>query len=94
MSGNQLKVSYRDADLKVEFDKHQSARLLINNISRHEQRADSLPCTLRLTSTVQTAYEWHEFIEAIVHFDEETVSVQLIANNTEVANESFQREKV
>ena len=94
MSVNQWQVSYRDADLKVEFDQHQSARLVINNVSRHEQRAESLPCTLRLTSTVQTDYEWHEFIEAIVHFDEETISVQLIANNTEVANKSFPREEM
>lgn len=92
MSDKQLQVAYRDAELKVEFDSTPSARLLINNISRQEDQADVVPCTLRLSSTVQTDYEWHEFIEAIVRYESDSVSIQLLANNTELANKSFQLE--
>lgn len=91
MSKSQLQVVYRDADLKVEFSPEPSVRLLINDISRQEETADEVPCTLRLSSTVQTDYEWHEFIEAIIRYDEETVSIQLLANNAELANKQFQR---
>ncbi len=91
MSDNQLNTIYRQAALKVEFDPEPRARLFINNIKRQERAAEQTPCTLRLSSSVQTDYEWHESIEAIVNYEEDQVSVRLTANHTQLAARTFHR---
>jgi len=84
-----LQIDYRNADLKLEFDEGPSARLYINNIQRVQETADQTPCTLRLSSSVQTDYEWHEFIEAIVTFGEDETIALIVASNTQIARETF-----
>jgi hypothetical protein len=63
-----------------------AATLLINGVTRDEARYQSGACTLRLTSTVQTDYEWHEFIEAIIDVTVDKVNIRLLASNTELAS--------
>jgi hypothetical protein len=63
-----------------------AATLRVNGITRDEASSQSNTSTLRLTSTVQTDYEWHEFIEAVVYVTDATVNMRLLASNTEVAN--------
>ena len=63
-----------------------AATLMINGVTRDEVKCQSNTSTLRLTSTVQTDYEWHEFIEAIVDVTKDTVNIRLLASNTEVAS--------
>ena len=84
-----LEVEYRNAALRVEIDSDRSARLFINNIQRMHESLTALPGTLRLSSSVQTDYEWHEFIEAIVTCDETETTVLLTASNAEIACETY-----
>lgn len=90
-----LEVEYRNAALRVELDSDRSARLLINNIQRMRESLTTLPGTIRLSSSVQTDYEWHEFIEVIVTFSEQENSICLRASNVEIACETYpaQRDK-
>ena len=89
MAHTHLSTQYGQIRLRVEFDPAPGARLLINDIQRDEQCGSQVPCILRLSSTVQTGYEWHEHIEAVVHYEPDCVSVRLVANNTELAHRTF-----
>ncbi|MBD3649318.1 MAG: hypothetical protein HUJ31_18130, partial [Pseudomonadales bacterium] len=69
-----------------------NARLLINGLVREQrQTSPGKPVTLKLGSSVQTDYEWHEFIEGIVHYDTNRITAKIIANNAEVASGDFDR---
>ena len=80
-----LEVQYHDARLRVEIDDN-CARLYINGLLRDEASAGN--GTQRLSSTVQTDYEWHEFIEAVV-VRGDGVDVSLVANSQELAHEHY-----
>lgn len=82
---NTLKTNYRGADLRLELE-NDAARLLINGISRDQGKVTT---SLRLSSTVQTDYELHEFIQAIIIRNDNTVTAKLVAGNTDIASESF-----
>ena len=84
-----LEVEYRNAALRVELDNDRSARLFINNIQRMHESLTTLPGTLRLSSSVQTDYEWHEFIEVIVTCSEKEIIISLRASNAEIACETY-----
>ena len=84
-----LEVKYKNAALRVETGGNQSAALFINNIQRMQASLTTLPGTLRLSSSVQTNYEWHEFIEVIVTFDEKEITISLRASNSEIACETY-----
>ena len=96
-----LKVEYKNAALRVELETGGSAGLFINNIQRMHsslgtlQRTlqGTLQRTLRLSSSVQTDYEWHEFIEATITFNEKEISVSLCASNVEIAFETYPAQK-
>ena len=83
-----MEITYRDARLRVDTGNGEAA-LYINGMRRDSRRAGSLPCQLHLTSTLQTDYEWHEFIEARVHLDisGRATRVELRASNTRLALE-------
>ena len=57
-------LEYRGARLRVEVDDQMRSSLYINGLQRDSQDAETLPARCRLSSSVQTDYEWHEFIEA------------------------------
>ena len=84
-----LAAEYRHAVLRVELDSDRTARLLINNIQRMQASLTALSGTLRLSSSVQTDYEWHEFIEGIVTFNEKEISLSLWASNVEIACQTY-----
>jgi hypothetical protein len=85
----ELIIDYRSAGLKIEVDDTPSARLYINNILRAQESTSTKPCTLALTTTVQTDYEWHEFIEATISFTENKAIVKLAANGAEILQETL-----
>lgn len=92
MATRTLETSYHGTTLRLEFDDSPGARLMINGLVRQERCADAdKAVVLRLTSTVQTDYEWHEFIEGIVDYSQERIQATLVANNTEVARQCFER---
>ena len=88
-----LETEYRNAALRVETGGVQSARLLINNIERATDSLDGETGILRLSSSVQTDYEWHEFIEAIITFGERETTISLNASNAEIASETYPHQK-
>ena len=95
-----LQTHYRGAELYLELTCQASTSasqldggnadlavtLMINGVTRDRATSQSDAGTLRLTSTVQTDYEWHEFIEAIIDVTADAVNVRLLASNTEVAS--------
>ena len=92
-----LKVEYKNAALRVELETGGSAGLFINNIQRMHSSLGTLQRTLqgtlRLSSSLQTDYEWHEFIEATITFNEKEISVSLCASNVEIAFETYPAQK-
>ena len=82
-------LEYRGAHLKVMVDNQLRASLFINGMQRDQQTANEIPCRHKLSSTVQTDYEWHEFIEAEIVFDSKEIIVTLRANKAQLGSKSF-----
>ena len=81
-----VETEYRGAMIRVETDETPAARLYINNIQRAAESASGVPCVFRLSSPVQTDYEWHEHIEAVVSCSTGSTTILLTAN-TQVLSE-------
>ena len=84
-----LQTNYRNANLRVEVDGDLTVRLFINNMMRSEGSLRDTSRTLQLSSSVQTDYEWHEFIEATVSLSDEQISVTLNANGVVIASNTI-----
>tara|TARA_B100000676_G_scaffold229338_1_gene227656 strand:+ start:277 stop:558 length:282 start_codon:yes stop_codon:yes gene_type:complete len=82
-------LEYRGARLKVEVDDQMRSYLYINGLQRDSQDAETLPTRCRLSSSVQTDYEWHEFIEAEIILNSSEITITLRANNATLGTESF-----
>lgn len=85
MSNHILETTYRGAHLKLEISEGKT-QLLINGLVRDEGSSEK---TLRLSSVVQTDYEWHELIEGIVSFEPGSITATLLANNIDVAHKTY-----
>ena len=83
-----LSTHYRGADLELTFDGEGHVSLLINGITRQSTDLET-GGTTRLSSTVQTDYEWHEFVEGIVQPQGNAIEAVLIANNAELARQTY-----
>jgi len=77
-----LAINYGGAQLRLEFSNNGSVWLYINNIERETLSNDS--GTLTLNTTVQTEYEWHEFIEAIVEYKSGEIVASLWASKSKL----------
>ena len=86
MSNHILETSYRGAQLKLDISDDGKAQLLINGLVRDNGSNDT---TVRLSSVVQTDYEWHEFIEGIVSFEPGSITASLFANNTNLVRQTY-----
>ena len=86
MSNHILETTYRGAHLKLEISEGKT-QLLINGLVRDEGSSEKP--LLRLSSVVQTDYEWHELIEGFVSFEPGSITVSLLANNMNVAQKSY-----
>jgi len=82
-------INHHGARLAVEIDDKSRARLRINGLVRDETGPPAPGATLRLTSSVQTGYEWHEFIEAVVEYRSDGIIVTLLANGVELVTRRF-----
>ena len=71
----------RGAQINVR-ESDQIISLWVNGICRDEARCETMT---RLSSTVQTGYEWHEYIEAICERKDQSFSVTVYLNQEEVA---------
>ena len=86
---NNYDLEYRGARLRVEVDASLNSRLFINGIQRDSRPPASLPYRSVLSSTVQTDYEWHEFIEAEVMLTDTDITITLSANKATLGSEQF-----
>ena len=81
-------LEYRGAQLRVEVDDKLLSSLYINDMRRDSQSA-AAPGRRSLSSTIQTDYEWHEFIKADIVLSESEISITISANNATLGSESF-----
>lgn len=87
---HKLETHYRGADLCLEASADPaSAVLRINGLVRDKAESTDTPITLKVSSTVQTDYEWHEFIEGMVEVRDGEIHARLIANNQALASETW-----
>lgn len=92
MQTHVLEANYHGAILRLEFEGTPDARLRINGVVRQARKAEAgVPAVIRLASTVQTDYEWHEFVEGVIDYNDENIVARLIANNAEIACDKFKR---
>lgn len=83
-----VNVNYGGAEITVDLLTPPGARLTINRITRASEMVRP-PNVVRLSSTVQTDYEWHEFIEAVIDFKGDEIYIAINANNQRIAEERF-----
>lgn len=95
MSEFTLNLSYKGCCIELLIEPTPTVQLRINGVVREsqqctpEEREYSGTLTLRLNSTVQTDYEWHEFIEGIIIYSQDTIEAKLFANNTELIAKTY-----
>lgn len=86
-------TDYHDAKIAIEIDDDDRVCLRVNGLVRESAHAAASQPSLRLSSTLQTGYEWHEYIEAVIEFLPDAVDVTLFANRQELARNSYPRVK-
>ncbi|MBL4682812.1 MAG: hypothetical protein JKY88_19135 [Pseudomonadales bacterium] len=79
---NEIAINYGGAQLRLEFTGNGTASLYINNIERETTSSENAIGILKLNTTVQTEYEWHEFIEGIVEYKPEEIIASLWASKS------------
>ncbi len=90
-----LEISYHGTTLAVQIvDEPPKASLLINGLARDQASSQTTNTTLRLSTTVQTDYEWHEFVEAHLSYTDSGIRVQLFANKALLLEETHDRGQV
>lgn len=82
-----IDYDYRGARLAIEFGSDQRVRLRINGLVREEAALPEATGSLRLSSTVQTDYEWHEFIEAVIEIGDDAIVTTVSANGAELTRD-------
>ena len=80
-------LEYRGAQLRVEVDDELLSSLYINGMRRDSQFA-ATPGRYCLSSTIQTGYEWHEFIKADIVLNDSEIIITVSANNATLGSES------
>ena len=88
-----LETTYRGAVISLTIATPPAVTLRINRLARDSAEGKTEPVTLRVSSTVQTDYEWHEFIEGVVTFAGGAVSARIIANSQELVSCQFPDEE-
>jgi len=81
-----LQIHYGGVAVELKFDETVHAELRIKHIVRDSVDSDNNPTRLVLTTTLQTDYEWHEFIEGIIEYHPDKIHAVLRANKTEIAS--------
>lgn len=90
-----LTTDYRGCRIELLIGSELSAQLKINGIVRESQlqtlEKGANSGTLRLSSTIQTGYEWHEFVEGLVRYSEEAIEAKIFANSAELIARTYSR---
>lgn len=69
----------------------QVARLYVNALLRDQAKLARQTGTLRLSTSLQTDYEWHEHVESVITLNDNEVIVSLSANQHELVRQTFPR---
>lgn len=85
-----LDAAYEGAALQLRFKQSPEVSLCINGIERETATGRTLPITLRLGSPVQTGYEQHEFIEAVIEYQANKISATLLSGGLVIAEHEVQ----
>ena len=82
-----LEADYEGAKLELQFGSSPDVSLNINGVERDRASSSSLDITLRLGSPVQTGYEQHEFIQAVIHYDTRGIAASLHSGDLLIASQ-------
>jgi len=75
-------IDYKGSNICVQIDPGQSISLKINGMLRESRTLTGSPQqATKLSSSVQTDYEWHEFIVAEVLISQISATVNILAND-------------
>ncbi len=87
---NKICTVYGGASICVRINPGQSVSLHINGVTRESaDLTNTIPQTIRLSSTVQTDYEWHEYIVAIVEVGLGFTRVNILANSRSIVSKEI-----
>ena len=86
---HEITAEYEGAILKLTFEDTPNASLFINGVNRETRTSASNEITLKLNSVVQTGYEYHESIEARIHYKSDNIEAILCASDAELARKSI-----
>ena len=81
-------LEYRGVQLRVEVNDKLLTSLYINGMCR-DSRSPAVSGQCSLSSTVQTDYEWHEFIKADIVLNESEIIITISANNAILGSKSY-----
>ncbi|MFT7244991.1 MAG: hypothetical protein ACI82A_002356 [Candidatus Azotimanducaceae bacterium] len=84
-----LNAEYEAVQLRVTYSQPAEASLYINGIQRDSASSDATDITLKLGSPVQTGYEQHEFVEAIIHFTKDSISARIFSGEQLIAQQDI-----
>jgi hypothetical protein len=83
----QVCTDYKGARICVRLAPGQTVSLHIDGISRQSVCiSNKTTQAARLSSTLQTDYEWHEFIVALIEFSRTSALVKILANSQTIAS--------
>ena len=95
----ELNIEYQGARIRVQIEAdHEAdsasqacpnARLYINSLLRDQVKLRPGNHSIRLSTSLQTDYEWHEHVEAVITVNNKQMTVSLLANQQELASQSY-----
>ena len=89
---HQITIEYKGVQIGLQVSDTPAIALRINGIVRsRKQSPNRTDVLLDVSSPVQTDYEWHEIIEASAFFTETEVQVKIVANNSNLLDETITR---
>jgi hypothetical protein len=85
-----ITIVYKGVQISLHISDTRSIALEINGMVRsRKQSSNGTDVLLNLSSSVQTDYEWHEFVEATAFFTQTEVQVKIAANNSNLLEETI-----
>lgn len=94
----EISVEHHGANISVRIESISSpadiggvypVSLLINGLQRDKGHLNPSLGSIKLSSPVQTDYEWHEIIEATLAFNHNDLTLSLTANQQPLASKVF-----
>ncbi len=84
-----LTSQYHDSTISIGYSGQGPVELKVNGIIRTQAEQTSY---LKLATSLQTGYEWHEWVEGICLIRPTQTQLTLVCNNETIANQQFNSE--